>query len=103
MIVTPIHLRQAKNVLSVMHGVGVTEMFKTSVCLFSWLYGGTVKPEHFRHFRVGDYTRLTMEEALTPQQQQEFLQRERFDLSLYLFAKELVLSRLAATGCDIID
>ena len=97
------HLGIAKEVLSASLFFGLTEYFKTSVCMLSWMYGGDVLPYHFKKAREGNYTRKTMREALSDEQLTAFLHRERFDLSLYDFAEEMFQHRLQLIGCPNID
>lgn len=96
------HLHIAKEVAMSLSFFGVTEHFKSSVCLLSWMYGHDVRAEHFRPARVGNYTRLTLEQALTAEEAERFKQVERFDLDLYEFAKEIFLHRLSLTGIPLL-
>ena len=94
------HLDIAKQVLSKMLFVGLTDQFLKSVCLFSWLYGGEVKKEHTRKSRETKYTTSSdINDVLTRDQILLFLHAYRFDIELYGFATEIFESRFQLTGC----
>ena len=97
------HLGIAKEVLSASLFFGLTEYFKTSVCMLSWMYGGEVLSYHFKKHREGNYVKRTMREALSDEQLAAFLHRERFDLSLYAFAEDIFQHRLQLIDCPNID
>jgi hypothetical protein len=95
------HLTLAKDALMRSSFVGLQEHFAASVCLFQWTLGGAeVEERHFKTSRVGNYTRLTIQEALTPSERLKFQFSERFDIELYAFAKNLVMQRLGISGID---
>lgn len=94
------HLNIAKQVLSKILFVGLTDQFLKSLCLFSWLYGGEVKLEHTRKSRQTKYTTSrNINEVLTIDQILLFRQVYRFDIELYTFAAEMFDSRFQLTGC----
>ena len=86
--------------LSTIMFFGITERFRASLCLFTWMYGGSVKKEHLNIFRKGDYVSRSIEEVLSPEEQLVFLRSERFDLELYDFAIRLFESRYTLTSCN---
>ena len=57
----------------------------------------------YRPHRKGNYTYVSMEEALEEGERQEFLASEHYDLSLYSFAASVFMNRLDASGCPIVD
>jgi hypothetical protein len=97
------HAVTAKQVLTAIPWFGITEYFNTSVCQFSWMYGGDPQPLHFQRYRQGQYQHLSMEEALDDTQRRLFLHSERYDLMIYEFALSLFLQRHQVTECPIID
>lgn len=97
------HGEIAKQVLTALPWFGITEYFKTSVCQFSWMYGGDPQAFHFQVFRKGQYKYMRMEEALNDTQQKSFTYSERYDLQIYAFALNLFLQRHEVTGCPVID
>ena len=95
------HVELAK--IALMHAsfVGLQEYFPASVCLFQWTMGGAnVEERHFRHSRVGNYTRLTIEDALSLEERARFEFSERFDIELYAYVKDLVLSRFRVANIN---
>jgi hypothetical protein len=96
------HLAIAKDMLMLMIFVGVTEHFKSSVCLMAWMHGGNPQPSHFRPSRQGNYPRQTMEQALTPDELATFTHSERFDLELYAYGRSVFLNRLELSGCPLL-
>jgi hypothetical protein len=102
-VLTDRHLDVAKEVLMAMLWFGITEQFKTSVCLLAWMYGGTPRPRHFRKSRQGIYQRRDMSEEFSDIEAEAFLHRERFDLELYRYAVEIFEHRRQHTGCPSID
>lgn len=97
------HLDIAKKVLLSMLFVGITEKFKTSVCMMSWMYGGKVESYHFGKFRENVYQRKAINDIFTPIQRFSFLFNERFDIALYDYANSLFEHRLNHTRCPMID
>lgn len=94
------HLDTAKQVLTKILFVGITDYFRESVCLFTWLYGGTVQSFHYQKSRVTNYSTATgIDEILTLSQKQAFLHVYRYDIELYEFALDLFKSRYEGTGC----
>jgi len=57
----------------------------------------------YRPHRKGNYTYVSMEEALEEGERHQFLASERYDLSLYSFAASVFMNRLDASGCPIVD
>ena len=49
------HIDIAKDILLRFVYFGITEHFHTSICMMSWLYGGSVHPYHFKVWRKGNY------------------------------------------------
>jgi len=96
------HLDVAKSVLDNALFVGISEYFKTSICLFSWIYGGTPKEYHFNKFREGNYTHIGIDE-LTESDIKSFRDSERYDLSLYAYALQDFMEKLALTRCPLFD
>jgi hypothetical protein len=97
------HLFIAKQVLSAMLWFGITEYFQSSVCQFSWMYGGDPEPLHFSKAREGSYNYQTMQQALNESEQERVISQERFDLQLYEFAVETFLGRVKSTQCPLLD
>jgi len=97
------HVLIAKQVLTAMLWFGITEYFQSSVCQFSWMYGGDPEPFHFSKSREGLYVYQTMQQALNESEREGFINRERFDLQLYAFAVETFLGRMESTKCPILD
>ena len=97
------HLDVAKRVLTALQGFGITGYFKTSICLFYWMYGGDVNSQFFQKWRQGHYDKGSAMDILGQETYNVFLHREKFDLELYSYAHSLFLSRLSTTGCPIID
>ena len=78
---------------------GITERFESSLCLFTWMYGGTISKNHTKIFRKGNYTHKTINEALSLQEQTIFNNSEKFDLELYTFALKVFENRYSLTTC----
>jgi hypothetical protein len=97
------HLEKAKIVLSTTVFFGITEKFKTSVCMMGWIYGGPVAEYQFGKFRESQYVRRTMQDEFTEEQISGFKERERFDYGLYEFANEYFDEMLSFTKCPLID
>lgn len=94
------HLEIAKKVLLSVLWFGITERFSESICLFSWMYGGTPNESHVLNvFRKGSYKYETLEESLNEMEIRSFNHRERFDLALYEYATEVFDNRWSMTGC----
>ena len=54
-IINHTHIEIAKDILLRFVYFGITEHFHTSICMMSWLYGGSVHPYHFKVWRKGHY------------------------------------------------
>jgi hypothetical protein len=94
------HLDTAKQVLSKILFFGLTESFKESLCLFTWLYGGEVRPEHLKQSRQTVYqTSRNIDEVLSVLQKDMFMNTYRYDIELYEFAQEMFYNRYRLTGC----
>lgn len=99
---TDYHIDVAKQVLSKILFVGITENFKESVCLFSWLYGGEASPLHMQKTRQTPHLgSRSMQDVLSPQQRILFNAAYKYDIELYRFARELFMNRYHLTGCAI--
>ena len=48
------HINRAKQMLMIMIFFGITEHFKSSVCLMAWMHGGDPQPSHFAVSRQGN-------------------------------------------------
>ena len=96
------HLTIAKDMLMRLLFVGITEHFKSSVCLMAWMHGGDPRPEHFRRSRQGEYPRVAMEDSLTSDQLAVFRESERFDLALYEYGQLVFMNRLGLSGCPLL-
>jgi hypothetical protein len=95
------HLQNAQRVISAFAGFGITEHFKSSVCLFYWMYGGgTVKQSYFGVFREGNYSKDSAGHVLGKLGMNEVRSVERYDLALYEFAEQLFKQRIAVTECS---
>lgn len=94
------HLDIAKQVISKILFVGLTENFKQSLCLFTWMYGGEVAPVHLTKTRQTAYrTSKNIKDVLSPHQRSMFKTAYRYDIELYSFARELFDNRYQLTGC----
>lgn len=97
------HLSVAKTVIDSMLWFGITENYRTSLCQFSWMYGGYPTPFHSNKFREGSYVYLSMEEALSPQEIEIFKFTESYDIAIYEYARDIFEHRRQITRCPMVD
>lgn len=97
------HIETAKKVLMAFLWFGITEYFNTSVCQFSFLYGGDPIPLHFTKSRVGNYEYKSKHEVFSSREVEIFNEIHRFDIEVYNFAVHVFLNRVKVTKCPVID
>lgn len=97
------HLDTAKQVVAAMLWFGITEMFKTSVCQFNFMYGGVTEEFQFKKSREGSYLYEEMTVALNEDELNLFLFNERFDIEVYVFALRIFKSRQQLTNCPYLE
>lgn len=96
------HLEIAKESLMHLLFIGIMEHYRSSLCVFTWMYGGSpsVSTLVTQVIRGGTYPLLSWDD-LDPSFRERFREQESMDLQLYSYAYSLFVDRLALTNCTL--